>query len=205
MGNMEGVSRTKMVRLARREVNRVTFPLRRDVRSLKRTVSKFRKTILVLKQFVNRQQKQLEQKEAQLTVIPDTVKKARFSPRIIRALRKRLGLSQRELATLSGVTGRTVYQWEAGKSAPKDAKKGVLVVLQKLGRCETRELLSSKTPPLTTLEACNYLRISRPTYFKYLYAGKIKGAKVGKGWKVLKSELDRFLKGERGNTNPNSD
>jgi excisionase family DNA binding protein len=49
---------------------------------------------------------------------------------------------------------------------------------------------------LTTQEACHYLRISRPTYLKYLYIGKIKGAKVGKGWKVLKSELDRFLKGE---------
>ena len=52
---------------------------------------------------------------------------------------------------------------------------------------------------LTTLEACHYLRISRPTYLKYLYGGRIKGAKAGKGWKVLKSELDRFLKGENGN------
>lgn len=52
---------------------------------------------------------------------------------------------------------------------------------------------------LTTEEACHYLRISRPTYLKYLYRGRIKGAKVGKGWKVLKSELDRFLKGENGN------
>jgi excisionase family DNA binding protein len=49
---------------------------------------------------------------------------------------------------------------------------------------------------LTTREACNYLRISRPTYLKYLYGGRIRGAKVGKGWKVLKTELDRFLKGE---------
>ncbi len=48
---------------------------------------------------------------------------------------------------------------------------------------------------MTTQEACNYLRISRPTYLKYIYIGKIKGVKVGKGWKVLKSELDRFLKG----------
>jgi excisionase family DNA binding protein len=48
---------------------------------------------------------------------------------------------------------------------------------------------------LTTQEACLYLRISRPTYLKCLYSGKIKGTKVGKGWKVLKSELDRFLKG----------
>jgi excisionase family DNA binding protein len=49
---------------------------------------------------------------------------------------------------------------------------------------------------LTTREACYYLRISRPTYLKYLYLGRIKGTKAGKGWKVLKSELDRFLKGE---------
>ncbi len=52
---------------------------------------------------------------------------------------------------------------------------------------------------LTTREACDYLRISRPTYVKYLYAGRIKGAKAGKGWRVLKSELEKFLKGENGN------
>jgi len=51
---------------------------------------------------------------------------------------------------------------------------------------------------MTTLEACHYLRISRPTYLKYLYGGRIRGAKVGKGWKVLKSELDRFLVGDGG-------
>ena len=49
---------------------------------------------------------------------------------------------------------------------------------------------------LTSQEACDYLRISRPTYAKYLHTGRIKGAKAGKGWKVLKSELDRFLRGE---------
>jgi excisionase family DNA binding protein len=49
---------------------------------------------------------------------------------------------------------------------------------------------------MTTQEACHYLRISRPTYLKYLYIGKIRGVKVGKGWKVLRSELDRFLKGD---------
>jgi excisionase family DNA binding protein len=52
---------------------------------------------------------------------------------------------------------------------------------------------------LTTREACGYLRISRPTYLKYLYTGRIKGTKAGKGWKVLKSELHQFLKGENGN------
>lgn len=51
---------------------------------------------------------------------------------------------------------------------------------------------------LITQEACDYLRISRPTYVKYLVTGKIKGIKAGKGWKVLKSELDQFLKGDNG-------
>jgi len=49
---------------------------------------------------------------------------------------------------------------------------------------------------LTTQEACDYLRISRPTYAKYLQIGRIKGTKAGKGWKVLKSELKEFLKGK---------
>jgi DNA-binding transcriptional regulator YiaG len=145
MGKMEGVFKTEMVRLAKREVNRVALPLRRDVRSLKRTASEFRKTILGLKQFADRQRKQLEQKEAQLTATPEEIKKARFSTRLIRALRKRLGLSQRELANLAGVSVGAVYQWETGKFVPKDEKKGVLVGLRKLGRREARRLLSSKT------------------------------------------------------------
>ncbi len=49
---------------------------------------------------------------------------------------------------------------------------------------------------LITREACDYLRISRPTYAKYLRTGRIKATKAGKGWRVLKSELDRFLKGD---------
>jgi excisionase family DNA binding protein len=53
-----------------------------------------------------------------------------------------------------------------------------------------------KDAVMTTKEACRYLRISRPTYLKYLYARRIRGVKVGKGWKVLRSELDQFLKGD---------
>ncbi len=52
-------------------------------------------------------------------------------------------------------------------------------------------------PVLITREACDYLRISRPTYVKYLQLGRIKGIKAGKGWRVLKTELDRFLKGSK--------
>jgi len=48
----------------------------------------------------------------------------------------------------------------------------------------------------TTQEACLYLKISRPTYLKYITTGKIKAKKIGRGWKVFKEELDRFIRGE---------
>ena len=50
---------------------------------------------------------------------------------------------------------------------------------------------------LITREACGYLRISRPTYMKYIQLGRIRGIKAGKGWRVLKKELDRFLRGAK--------
>jgi len=145
MGKVEGVFRSEIIRLSKREMNKVLVPLRRDVRSLKRTVSQLRKTVPALEQFADRQRKQLAQEGAQLTAAPETVKKSRFSPGLIRALRKRLGLSQRELATLCGVTVGAIYQWEMGKFIPKDEKKGALLALRKLGRREARKLLSSKT------------------------------------------------------------
>ena len=47
---------------------------------------------------------------------------------------------------------------------------------------------------LTSDEAIQYLRISKPTFLKYVRLGKIKAIKAGKGWRVLHSELYRFLK-----------
>ena len=47
-----------------------------------------------------------------------------------------------------------------------------------------------------TQEACLYLKVSRPTYFKYITTGKIKAQKIGRGWRVFKNELDRFVRGE---------
>ena len=47
---------------------------------------------------------------------------------------------------------------------------------------------------LTSDEAIQYLRISKPTFLKYIRLGRIKAIKAGKGWRVLHSELYRFLK-----------
>jgi excisionase family DNA binding protein len=53
-----------------------------------------------------------------------------------------------------------------------------------------------KDSVLTTDEAIEYLKISKPTFLKYIRLGRIRAIKAGKGWRILQSELNRFLRGE---------
>jgi len=55
-----------------------------------------------------------------------------------------------------------------------------------------------KDAVLTTKEAIKYLKISKPTYLKYIRLGRIKAVKAGSGWRVHRSELHRFLKVRNG-------
>ncbi|MGZ3559087.1 MAG: helix-turn-helix domain-containing protein [Thermodesulfobacteriota bacterium] len=58
--------------------------------------------------------------------------------------------------------------------------------------------IMEKDSVLTTDEAMEYLKISKPTFLKYIRLGRIKAIKAGKGWRILQSELNRFLRGEAG-------
>ena len=48
----------------------------------------------------------------------------------------------------------------------------------------------------TTDEAAQYLKISKSTFLSHIHQKKIRAIKVGRSWRVLQSELYRFLKGE---------
>jgi len=56
--------------------------------------------------------------------------------------------------------------------------------------------LMEKDVVLTTDEAIEFLKISKPTFLKYIRLGRIKAIKAGKGWRILQSELNRFLRGD---------
>jgi excisionase family DNA binding protein len=69
--------------------------------------------------------------------------------------------------------------------------------LMKLAANERNSMSLMETDSvLTTDEAIEYLKISKPTFLKYIRLGRIRAIKAGKGWRVLQSELYRFLKGE---------
>lgn len=52
------------------------------------------------------------------------------------------------------------------------------------------------TELLTTNEAIEILRITRPTLLKLIKDGKLKATKIGHNYRILKSDLDRFIRGE---------
>ncbi len=144
MGRLEATIKSEIVRLAKREMRKTLVPLGRDVRLLKHMASQLRKTVLTLERFAARQQKELKKRKMPLEATPEEVKKSRFSPRLVRSLRKKLGISQKELAILAGVTVGAAHLWEKGKFKPKDEKKAVMVALRKLGRREVRKLLEER-------------------------------------------------------------
>ncbi len=144
MGKLEATIKNEMIRLAKKEIRSTSVPLGRDVRLLKSTVSKIRKAVLVLERSAAQQQKELGKRKVALSATPEEVKKSRFSPALIRSLRKHLRISQKELAILSGVTVGAVHLWEKGKFEPGDEKKAVMVALRKLGRRDVRKLLEEK-------------------------------------------------------------
>ena len=141
MGKLEVLVKAEILRLAKKEIRGATRPLRHDVRVLKATLSQVRKSVIALERIAAQAQKQIQKEKPQLQASPEEVKASRLSPRLIQTLRKHLGISQKELGTLAGVTAGAVAQWESGNFKPKGEKKAVLVGLRKLGRREVRELL----------------------------------------------------------------
>jgi DNA-binding transcriptional regulator YiaG len=145
MGKVEGIIKSEIVRLAKREIRKISVPLGRDVWSLKSAVSQLRKAVLTLQRITASQQKELEKRKVPLEATTEEIKVSRFSPRLIRSLRGHLGITQRELATLTGVTVGAAHHWESGKFKPNMKKKAVMVALRKLGRREVRKLLEEKS------------------------------------------------------------
>lgn len=144
MGKIEAVLRSEIARLAKKEIRTACQPMAREVRRLKRTVREISKAV---RSFVG-VAKEVEARRAaerptRLQAEPAEVEKARISGGLVKKLRKRLGLSQAELAKLMSVSSAAVAFWEQCRTRPTQEKKAGLVALRKLGRRDVRRLLEA--------------------------------------------------------------
>jgi DNA-binding transcriptional regulator YiaG len=144
MAKIESIIKAEIQRLAKREVRSKFLPLRREVWGMRLKLSGLLKSFTKLDRWAKEQTRQAERMEINLEATPEEVKASRFTPERIRNLRKKKGLSQRELAILAGVTIGAVTSWEKGKFKPKGNKKAALVALRKVSKREVKKILAEK-------------------------------------------------------------
>lgn len=144
MGKMEQTFKIEVARLAKKEVRAACLPLARDVRRLKRLVASLRRTVGPLAKVGAEWQAARASERTKLAVAPEEVQGSRLSPRLIKKIRARLGITQGELATLVHVSGSAVGSWEYGKAKPEGRNREALIALRKLGRRDVAAMLKAQ-------------------------------------------------------------
>jgi DNA-binding transcriptional regulator YiaG len=147
MAEIGKILKEEICRLARKEVNKALSPLRTASGQLKRALIDLKRRLAALEKIaVQLEAEANARRREMLAPDPDEVKTARFGPKNITKLRKKLGLSQRDFGLLADVAVGTVYLWEKGKAAPRGRTKTALVEMRKIGRREARKRLNAMQP-----------------------------------------------------------
>jgi DNA-binding transcriptional regulator YiaG len=144
LGKLEFTIKSEIQRLAKRETRATFIPLRREVRAMRLKLSGLAKSFSALDRLASEQLRQAEKKELKLKASPEEIKASRLTPERIRNLRKKKGLSQKQLSILTGASLGAVASWEKGKFKPKGEKKAAIVALRKLKKREVRKLLPAE-------------------------------------------------------------
>ena len=134
MPNLAAAIKEEIVRLAKKEVKSQTG-------ATKQAVAQYRREIASLKRQMRKQEQKIAFLEAQekkrLEVPPtaeETAEGIRFSARSVKAQRERLGLSAADYAKLVGVSSLTIYNWEQGKTRPRQEQLAALVAVRGIGK-----------------------------------------------------------------------
>jgi len=128
-------------RIARREIRtetsrtrRASTQHRRDIAALKRLIKSLADRLAVV-------EKHGGHKSPTLSTASASADNLRFRVDGLRSHRSRLGLSARDYGKLIGVSGLTIYHWEAGKAKPRRKQLPAIAAVRKMGRREAMRVL----------------------------------------------------------------
>ncbi|MFA6716682.1 MAG: helix-turn-helix domain-containing protein [Victivallaceae bacterium] len=139
MPDIKKVLASEICRLARKEAKAALKPLQAQVSALRKTIAAQNAKIRTLEKRIPAAAPK-PKTESQ----PATDRKVRITAESIVKLRRKLGLTQAQLATLLGVSNFSVSHWELGKTLPRDAFKGKIATLRDMGKRELKLLLKEK-------------------------------------------------------------
>ncbi len=82
-----------------------------------------------------------EQKRVAAQPPVEAAEQVRFSPKWLKAHRQKLGLSQEDYGKLAGVSGLTIYNWENGKTKPRQQQLAGWAAIRGPGKREALKRL----------------------------------------------------------------
>ncbi len=142
MPNIASVLKEEIARVARKEV-------RSETETLKKTSGQYRSDIAALKRRVVALEKlvaSLGRAKPFAPKSPEQSSPMRYSAKGLIAQRQRLGLSGPEMALLLGVSAQTVYNWESGKSRPRQQQMLAIAAVREMGRREATAKFAEIAP-----------------------------------------------------------
>ena len=145
MPNVAKVLKEEICRLSRKEARSVTTSLVKSNATLRSKVAALRKEVSGLKA----EQKRLSSALSELarnTGVESPKEEFRMTSRGVRALRRKLRLTQAQFANLLGVSAYTMFLWESkgGQLGLRDESEAALREVQKIGAAEAHERLAKK-------------------------------------------------------------
>jgi len=144
MPNIGAILKSEILRLAHRASKPELAAMKKELAELKHRVASQRRTIAALEQSNARLVADLNSRSGKIEMpSAEGEIRIRLSPKLIRAQRNRLGLSQRDFALLLGVSTNTLVLWESGKTAPREKTRPIFASIRKLGRREVKARLAA--------------------------------------------------------------
>ena len=139
--------KSEIIRLARKVAKQGLAPVRRVTAVQRGLIADLRRQVLLMEKDVARLRR-AGAAAAAAPVAAEAEGQKRFwiTGKGVRALRKRLGLTQAELGKLAGVSAQSVVKWESvdGKAGlRRKAARAALQQLRELNKAKARELLGA--------------------------------------------------------------
>lgn len=142
MPNIATALKAEISRLARKEV-------RDEVSTLKKASNNYRSQIAALKRQLDTLQKVVRrlsrtgagESAPAAAEAEDEGTPRRFSAQRLAKTRQKLGLSAADFGALMGVSGQSIYKWEAGEVRPRRKQLEAIAKVRGLGKREVAERL----------------------------------------------------------------
>ena len=133
MPNLAAVMKEEIRRLARSEVKAETATSKRLVALHRKDISELKRQVRDLSREVAYLRRQ-EQKSVGTASATEPAVVLRFSPGWVEAHRHRLQLSAADYGHLVGVSALTIYNWEKGKTKPRQQQLAAWAEVRTLGK-----------------------------------------------------------------------